>query len=66
LAAKIQEYCKEEGLERVFVDKHAISRITTEKKGFDDVKLREPLGLWERVLSYDESLAKKLLENGEI
>ncbi|UCE73941.1 MAG: PD-(D/E)XK nuclease family protein, partial [Methanomassiliicoccales archaeon] len=69
LAENIHEYCEKEGLGRVFGKDHAVTRICSERKGFDEVRLKEllePLGLWERVLSYDDSLAKKLLENGDI
>jgi RecB family exonuclease len=69
LAEKIHAYCEEKGLGRVFGDGHAITRIKTEKKGFDETKVKEllkPEGLWEKVLRYDDSLIKELLDSDEL
>jgi putative RecB family exonuclease len=69
LAEKIHAYCEEKGLSRIFGDSHAITRIKTERKGFDETKAKEilkPKGLWEKVLRYDESLIKDLLDSDEI
>ena len=69
LAEQIHSYCEEKGLGRIFGKTHTITRTKTERKGFDEIKLREllePLGLWEKVLDYDDSLTKQLLEDEDI
>jgi len=69
LAEKIHAYCEEKNLSRIFGDGHAITRIKTERKGFDEVKVKEllkPKGLWEKVISYDDSLIKELMDSDEI
>ncbi|UCG68186.1 MAG: PD-(D/E)XK nuclease family protein [Thermoplasmata archaeon] len=69
LAERIHTYCEEKGLMRVFGDEHAITRIKSERKGYDEERLKEllePEGLWERLLAYDDSLTKELLESHEI
>lgn len=69
LAEEIHEYCEEKGLDRIFGKTHTITRTKTERKGFNETKLREllePLGLWEKVLDYDDSLTKQLLEDEDI
>jgi RecB family exonuclease len=69
LAEEIHSYCEENDIARIFSDAHAVSRIKTERKGFDEARLKEilePLGLWERVLSFDESLTSALLSDDSI
>ncbi|UCE39455.1 MAG: PD-(D/E)XK nuclease family protein [Thermoplasmata archaeon] len=69
LAEKIHVYCEEKGLARVFGDEHVVTRTTSERKGFDEDKLKEllePKGLWERLLCYDDALTKELLDSDEI
>lgn len=69
LAQEIHEYCEKNDLARIFSDDHVVSRIKTERKGFDEPKLKEilePLGLWERVLSFDESLTSALFSDDSI
>lgn len=69
LAEKLHAYCDEKGLNRVFGDKHAVTRIKGERKGYNEEKLRqllEPRGLWERILSCDDSLIKALFEDDDI
>lgn len=69
LAEDIHAYCEENDLARIFSDDHAVSRIKTQRKGFDEARLKEilePLGLWEKVLSFDESLTSALLSDDSI
>jgi RecB family exonuclease len=60
----IIEYCRAEGLNRVFGSEHEITYKLVEKTGFseDEVKaVLGPEGLWEKVLGFDPSLLKQLL-----
>jgi RecB family exonuclease len=69
LAESIHAYCEEKGLMRVFGEEHAVTRIKSERKGYDEEKLKyllEPEGLWERLLAYDDSLTKELLESEDV
>jgi RecB family exonuclease len=69
LAEDIHVYCEENDLARIFSDAHSVSRIKTERKGFDETKLKEilePLGLWEKVLTFDDSLTSALLSDDSI
>ncbi len=65
----IIEFCQAEELNRVFGSEHEITYKLIERLGFneDDVKaLLEPQGLWEKVLSLDQSRLKQLLADEEI
>ena len=58
-------YCEENGLQRLFGDDHAVTYRMVERAGFIEEKVRallEPTGLWPRVLKFDPSLVKALLE----
>jgi len=62
----IIDYCQAEGLNRVYGSEHDISYKLTERTGFngDEVKsVLEPDGLWEKVLGFDQSLVRKLMED---
>ena len=57
-------FCQSEGLNRVFGSEHEITYKLVERSGFseDEVKaILEPEGLWDRVLSLDQSRLKQLL-----
>jgi RecB family exonuclease len=61
----ICEYCEAQELKRLFGKDHTITYKTVERNGFDEERVRallEPTGLWPRVLKYDSSLVKELLE----
>jgi len=63
------DYCQAESLRRVFGGSHAITYSTMNRMGFneDEVrKLLEPLGLWDKVLSFDESKLKNLIKDETI
>jgi putative RecB family exonuclease len=63
---KIIDYCQSEGLNRVFGSGHEITYKLIERTGYsaEDVRaVLEPLGLWEKVQSYDQSLLKKLISD---
>ncbi len=69
LAERIHAYCDDKDLNRIFSEKHAVTRTKVEKKGYDEAKLREllePKGLWDRVLSYNDALTKELLDDPQI
>jgi putative RecB family exonuclease len=62
----IIDYCKVEGLNRVFGTENEATYKLIEKTGFneDEVKATlEPLGWWEKVLGFDQSLLNKLLDD---
>ena len=62
----IIQYCKAEGLNRVFGREHAITYKVIERMGYDENKVRailEPAGLWDRVLKFDPAMMKALVES---
>ena len=62
-------YCETEGFKRLFGQNHAITYRKVERTGFaeESVKeLLEPAGLWEKVLKFDPSLLKELLESQDL
>jgi putative RecB family exonuclease len=57
-------FCQAEELNRVYGSEHALTYKLMEKTGFSEDEVRallEPEGLWERVLSLDQSRLKQLL-----
>jgi putative RecB family exonuclease len=62
-------YCREQGLNRVFGDDCQITYKMVEKTGYDEAAVKgalEPLGLWEKVLSFDQALLKRLVADGAL
>jgi putative RecB family exonuclease len=62
----IINYCQSAGLNRVYGSEHDITYKLTERTGFNGDEVRavlEPEGLWEKVLGFDQSLVKKLMED---
>jgi putative RecB family exonuclease len=60
----IIDYCRAEGLNRVFGSGHEITFKLVEKTGFDENEVEAvlgPEGLWEKVLGFDPALLKQLL-----
>ena len=60
----IIDFCQAEGLNRVFGREYAITCRLVEKAGFSEDEVRvllEPEGLWDRVLSFDQSKLKQLV-----
>ena len=58
------DFCQAEGLNRVYGSDHALTYKLMEKTGFSEDEVRallEPAGLWERVLSLDQSRLKQLI-----
>jgi len=58
------DFCQAEGLNRVFGKEHAITYKLVEKTGFSETEVRallEPDGLWQRVLSLDQSKLRQLV-----
>jgi len=57
-------FCQSEGINRVFGSEHEITYKLMERSGFSEDEVRailEPEGLWDRVLSLDQSRLKQLL-----
>jgi putative RecB family exonuclease len=66
---KLLDYCQSQGLRRVFGSSHTITYSVMNRTGFDEdevKKLLEPLGLWDKVLSLDESKLKDLMKDEAI
>ncbi len=60
----IIDYCKAEGLNRVFGTENEITYKLIEKTGFNEAEVKailEPLGWWEKVRGFDPSLLNELL-----
>jgi len=60
----IIDFCQAEGLNRAYGSEHALTYKLVEKTGFSEDEVRallEPEGLWERVLSLDQSRLKQLI-----
>ncbi len=58
------DFCQAEGLNRVYGKEHAVTYKLVEKTGFSEDEVRallEPEGLWDRVLSLDQSQLKQLI-----
>ncbi len=65
----IISYCQAEELNRVYGWENAITYKLVEMTGFNEDEVRallEPAGLWDRVLSLDQSRLKQLLANEAI
>jgi putative RecB family exonuclease len=64
----IIDFCQAEDLNRVFGSEHDVTYKLIERTGFREDEVRailEPLGMWERVLSLDQSRLKQLLADKE-
>jgi RecB family exonuclease len=60
----IVDFCRAEGLNRVFGSGHEVTYKLVERTGFDEEEVRallEPAGLWEKVLGFDPARLKPLL-----
>ncbi|MFC1898976.1 RecB family exonuclease [Chloroflexota bacterium] len=60
----IIDFCQEEGLNRVYGDRHALTYKLMDRTGFNEDEVRtllEPEGLWQKVLSLDQSRLKQLI-----
>ncbi len=60
----IIDYCLAKGLSRVYGKEHAITYKLVEKAGFSEEEVRkllEPEGLWNQVLSFDQSRLRQLI-----
>jgi len=60
----IIDFCQAEGLNRVYSREHAVTYRLVEKTGFSEDEVRallEPEGLWQQVLSLDQSRLKQLI-----
>ena len=65
----IINFCQAEELNRVYGREHAITYGLAEKTGFNEDEVRallEPLGLWHRVLSLDQSRLKQLITDESV
>ena len=69
LKQMIIDFCQAEGLNRVYGKEHAITYKLVEKAGFGEDEVRallEPEGLWQQVLSLDQSKLKQLATDEEV
>ena len=65
----IIDYCRKEGLNRIFSSDHEVTYKNVERTGFDEAEVKailEPDGLWEKVLRYDQALVKQMLSDKTI
>jgi len=65
----IIDFCQAEGLNRVYGREHAITYKLVERTGFSEDEVRallEPEGLWNRVLSLDQSNLNQLITDEEV
>ncbi len=65
----IIDFCQSEGLNRVFGNEHNITCKLVGKTGFYEKEVKallEQVGLWEKVLSFDQSRIKQLLGDEEV
>jgi putative RecB family exonuclease len=65
----IIDFCQAEELNRIYGSEHEVTYKLVERTGFNEDEVRallEPLGVWERVLSLDQSRLKQLLANKEV
>jgi len=65
----IIDFCQAEGLNRVYGREHAITYKLVERTGFSEDEVRallEPEGLWNRVLSLDQSNINQLITDEEV
>ena len=65
----IIDFCQAEALNRVFGSEHEVTYKLVERTGFNEDEVRailEPEGLWEKVLSLDQSRLKQLLADKEV
>ena len=63
---RLVDFCQAEGLNRAYGSEHAITYKLVEKTGFSEDEVRtllEPEGLWQRVLSLDQSLLRQLISD---
>ena len=65
----IIDFCQAEGLNRVYGREHAITYKLVERTGFSEDEVRallEPEGLWNRVLSLDQSNLNQLITDEKV
>jgi putative RecB family exonuclease len=69
LKQMIVDFCQAEGLNRVYGREHAITYKLMERTGFNEEEVRallEPMGIWEKILSLDQSKLKQLIADEDI
>ena len=65
LKAIINQYCDEQGIDRVFGQEGYITRLPQQRFTYDAQQLRailEPLGKWEEILTVDATRLKKVID----
>jgi len=65
----IIQYCEAEEINRIFGRQHAITYKVIDRTGYDEDKVRavlEPAKLWDRVLKFDSSMVKALVESTDV
>lgn len=69
LKAQLVDFCESQNLNRLYSPKYTLTFKRIERLGFseDEVKaLLEPLGLWIKVLGYNEAMVKQFIGSSEI
>lgn len=69
LKQMIIDFCQAEGLNRIYGREHAITYKLVERTGYNDEdvrKLLEPAGLWQQVLSFDQTKLQSLITDESI
>lgn len=65
----ILDFCQAEDVTRVFGRSHAITYGLVGRSGYDEEEVKallQPQGLWDKVLSFDQTKVKELLESVDI
>ncbi len=69
IKAQLIAFCAGEGLARLYSPNYQLTVRKIERLGFSEDEVRtllEPIGLWSKVLGYNETLVKQFLEGSEI
>lgn len=62
-------FCESQRLSRLYSPKHALTFRRIERLGFSEAEVKallEPLGLWAKVLGFNEAMVKQFIESSEI
>jgi putative RecB family exonuclease len=69
LKSQLVDYCECQNLNRLYSPKYQMTFRRIERLGFSEVEVKallEPLGLWAKVLGFNEAMVKQFMESSEI
>jgi len=69
IKAQLVDFCESQNLNRLYSPKYTLTFRRIERLGFSEDEVRallEPLGLWTKVLGYNEAMVKQLIESSEL